>query len=339
MKKTITKIFSLILCLAFIFSFAACSNSESESKTTTDNISQNSMLKIGVIQYVSHPSLDNCYEGIVQGINSCNGDFVVNRFVGSDNAADSDCATYAKNCVAQEYDMIIAIATPAAIAAYAATEGTDIPVVFCSVSDPVSAKLVQSMETPGDLCTGTSDLLDFDSQVKIIKALQPNVEKIGVLYTTSEPNSITQLNTFKDVCKKYNIEVVSSGIQNDSDIPSAAAALAKKVDCINNFTDNKVVNNLSVVLSAAQDEGIPVYGSEVEQVKNGCLAAASIDYVSLGKQTAEMAVSVLNGSDIKTMSVQTISKATPVINTEVLSSFNITLPEELKDAQTVTTNK
>lgn len=343
MKKTITKIFALILSLSLVFTFAACSNNSAQNETTsdvtTDDTGVSKVSKIAVIQYVSHPSLDNCYDGIVNAINNYHGDLSVKRFVGSDNAADSDCASYAKNCVAKKYDMIIAIATPAAIAAYAATEGTDIPVVFCSVSDPVSAKLVESMETPGDLCTGTSDLLDFDSQVKLIKSLQPSVEKIGVLYTTSEPNSISQLNTFKEVCKKYDVEVVASGIQNDSDIPAAASALAKKVDCINNFTDNKVVNNLSVVLSAAEEEGIPVYGSEVEQVKNGCLAAASIDYVSLGEQTGEMAISVLNGSDIKTMSVQTVSQSTAVINTDVLASFNITLPDEYKDAETVTTNE
>ena len=156
---------------------------------------------------------------------------------------------------------------------------------------------------------------------------------------TSEANSISNLERFKEICAERNIEVVATGIQNDADIPAAAAALSAKVDCINNFTDNKVVNNLTVVLEAANDAGIPVYGSEVEQVKNGCLAALSIDYVGLGKVTGDMALEVLGGEDPANMAVKTITDATPVINTEVLSALGMTLPESYSDAETVTTNK
>ena len=122
-------------------------------------------------------------------------------------------------------------------------------------------------------------------------------------------------------------------------MPAAAAALAPQVDCINNFTDNNVVNNLTVVLEAANEAGIPVYGSEVEQVKNGCLAAVSIDYVALGEVTGEMAIEVLEGADISKMPVRTISDATPVVNSEVLAELNIELPAEYAGAETVTTNK
>lgn len=219
----------------------------------------------------------------------------IERQIGSDASADSDCSTYAKQFAAKDVDMMIAIATPAASPAFAASEDKDIPVVFCAVSDPVSVGLVQSMEKPGYNCSGTSDVLDMDAQVNLIKAIQPDVKTIGVLYTTSEANSIAQLELLTAAAQKQNIEVISSGIQNDADIPAAAAALVEKVDCLNNFTDNKIVNNLSVVLDAANSAGIPVYGSEIEQVKNGCLASVSIDYVALGKVTGEMAIRALGG--------------------------------------------
>lgn len=320
------KIIALLLAAIMMFAFAGCS----ENKNKEDSV-----LKIGIIQYMSHPSLDNCYNGIISALENSGIEYTVDYQTGSSSSADADCTNFAKNMVAANYDMIIAIATPAAKAAFAATDDTEIPVIFCAVSDPIAAGLVESMEAPGYICTGTSDVLDLEAQVAIIKAMQPDVKSIGILYTSSEDNSITNLKNFKSVCDKENIEVVATAVQGASDIPSAAEELASKVDCINNFTDNNVVNNLSVVLSAADKYGNPVYGSEEEQVVNGCLASVSIDYVALGKVTGEMAVEVLNGADASAMPVKTITEATPVINSSVLKKLGLSIPEGYSEVKTI----
>lgn len=322
MKKIIAVMLAVIMMLAF----AGCGETQNEKK---------SVLKIGIIQYMSHPSLDNCYNGVISALESSGIQYTVDYQIGSGNSADSDCTNFAKNMVAANYDMIIAIATPAAKSAFAATDDTEIPVIFCAVSDPVAAGLVESIDAPGYLCTGTSDVLDLEAQVALIKAMQPEVKSIGILYTSSEDNSITNLKNFKAVCDKEGIEVVATAVQGASDIPSAAEELASKVDCINNFTDNNVVNNLSVVLTAADKYGIPVYGSEEEQVINGCLASVSIDYVALGRVTGEMAVSVLKGEDASTMAVKTITEATPVINSSVLKKLGLSTPEGYSEVKTV----
>ncbi len=322
MKKIIAVMLAVIMMLAF----AGCGETQNE---------KNSVLKIGIIQYMSHPSLDNCYNGVISALESSGLQYTVDYQIGSGNSADSDCTNFAKNMVAANYDMIIAIATPAAKSAFAATDDTEIPVIFCAVSDPVAAGLVESMDAPGYLCTGTSDVLDLEAQVALIKAMQPEVKSIGILYTSSEDNSITNLKNFKAICDKEGIEVVATAVQGASDIPSAAEELASKVDCINNFTDNNVVNNLSVVLTAADKYGIPVYGSEEEQVINGCLASVSIDYVALGRVTGEMAVSVLKGEDASTMAVKTITEATPVINSSVLKKLGLSTPEGYSEVKTV----
>ena len=322
MKKIIAVMLAVIMMLAF----AGCGETQNE---------KNSVLKIGIIQYMSHPSLDNCYNGVISALESSGIQYTVDYQIGSGNSADSDCTNFAKNMVAANYDMIIAIATPAAKSAFAATDDTKIPVIFCAVSDPVAAGLVESMDAPGYLCTGTSDVLDLEAQVALIKAMQPEVKSIGILYTSSEDNSITNLKNFKAICDKEGIEVVATAVQGASDIPSAAEELASKVDCINNFTDNNVVNNLSVVLTAADKYGIPVYGSEEEQVINGCLASVSIDYVALGRVTGEMAVSVLKGEDASTMAVKTITEATPVINSSVLKKLGLSTPEGYSEVKTV----
>ena len=320
------KIIALLLVAIMMFAFAGCS----ENKNKEDSV-----LKIGIIQYMSHPSLDNCYNGIISALENSGIEYTVDYQTGSSSSADADCTNFAKNMVAANYDMIIAIATPAAKAAFAATDDTEIPVIFCAVSDPIAAGLVESIEAPGYICTGTSDVLDLEAQVAIIKAMQPDVKSIGILYTSSEDNSITNLKNFKSVCDKENIEVVATAVQGASDIPSVAEELASKVDCINNFTDNNVVNNLSVVLSAADKYGIPVYGSEEEQVVNGCLASVSIDYVALGKVTGEMAVEVLNGADASAMPVKTITEATPIINSSVLKKLGLSIPEGYSEVKTI----
>lgn len=320
------KIIAFILAAIMIFALVGCSENKNDGS---------SVLKIGIIQYMSHPSLDNCYNGVIEALEDSGLDYTVDYQVGSSSSADADCTNFAKNMVAANYDMIIAIATPAAKAAFAATDDTEIPVIFCAVSDPIAAGLVESMEAPGYLCTGTSDVLDLEAQVALIKAMQPEVKSIGILYTSSEDNSITNLKNFQNICDKEGIEVVSVAVQGASDIPSAAEELASKVDCINNFTDNNVVNNLSVVLNAADKYGIPVYGSEEEQVINGCLASVSIDYTALGKVTGEMAVSVLKGAEASAMAVKTITEATPVINSAGLKKLGLSTPDGYSEVKTV----
>ncbi|MEG0546189.1 MAG: ABC transporter substrate-binding protein [Oscillospiraceae bacterium] len=325
MKKIIS------LCLAAVLlavSFAGCTNSK-----------ENNSLNVGVIQYMSHPSLDNCYNGVEQALKASGLDIKIDHQTGSSASADADCATYAQNMVSKKYDLIIAIATPAAASAYAKTDGTDIPVVFCAVSDPVAAKLVKTLQNPGTPCTGTTDILDLEAQVDMIKAFQPNVKKIGILYTTSEANSISNLARLKEIALTKGIEIVPSGIQNASDLPSAAAALCGQVDCINNFTDNNVVENLPVVLNAAKSANIPVYGSEEEQVKLGCLASMSLDYVALGKVTGEMAVKILNGTSASTMPVAEVADAKPVINSEVAANLKFEMPTNFANATIVETIK
>lgn len=342
-KTTLAKIFGGVMALTM--ALTGCGNSSGNSNSGDANGSGDTVSvtsgskKIGVIQYAPHPSLDNCYKGIEEGLNSSSlaGNFTIDLQNAQGNAETAD--QLAKSMVANKYDMIFAIATPAAVSAYSAAKDSNIPVIFCSVSDPVQAGLTESFDKGLETCVGTSDVLNFDEQVKLIKAMQPDVKKIGVLYTNTEANSVSQLKTFKEVCGAQGIEVVDQSVSGAADIPQAAADLASKVDCINNFTDNNVVNNLSVLLEKANAVNVPVYGSEVEQVKKGCIASMSIDYVELGRKTAEMGVEVFGGKKCSDMGVMVFSECTPVVNTEVMESFSITLPDAYSDAEKVTTNK
>lgn len=325
--------------LALVMALTGCASEGGDSNAAAGGSKTGGSKKIGVIQYAPHPSLDNCYKGIEEGLkaSSFGADITIDFQNAQASAETAD--QLAKNMVSGKYDMIFAIATPAAVSAYSAAKDTDIPVIFCSVSDPVAAGLVESMDKGLETCVGSSDVLNFDKQVELIKAVQPNAKKVGVLYTNTEANSVSHLKTFKEVCAANGLEVVDQGVSGAADIPQAATDLASKVDCINNFTDNNVVTNLSVLLEKANAANVPVYGSEVEQVKNGCIASMSIDYVELGRKTAEMGVDVLGGKKCSDMGVRVFSDCTPVFNTEVTDRFGLTIPDAYKDAEKVTTNK
>ncbi|MDE7390051.1 MAG: ABC transporter substrate-binding protein [Lachnospiraceae bacterium] len=350
MKKSIKVIAVLTMLMLLVGCvFSGCDNGSDNTPSTTNSDAvasadtatpaSPSKAKVGIIQFMPHSSLDNCLQGIKNALDESKIDYDVQ--VGTTASAVEDCQNYAARMAAtDEYDVIIAIATPAATSAYSAVRNAskDIPVIFCAVSDPVAAKLVESNEKPGNNCTGTQDSFDIASQVSIINSTQPEITRLGVLYTTTEPNSLSQLAELKTEAANYGIEIVEQGINDASELPTAAANLIPQVEAITNLTDNNVVDNMATVLEQAKAAGIPVYGSEIEQVKKGCLAAASIDYVALGEQTGELAVSVLGGAKASETPVLVISDSTPVFNTDVLAELNLTLPEAYADAEKVTTS-
>ena len=332
-KKTIAMV---LAALAAMTSLTACSGGQTASSGTDGG--EDGTYTIGVVQYATHPSLDNCYEGFLKGL--ADEGFVEgeNLTIDFQNAQGdtANCDLMAKTMVTSRVDLLAGIATPAVMSEYSAAKSSDIPIVFTAVSDPVSAGLVQSIEQPGSNCTGTSDVLPLEKQVKMIRAFLPDATKIGVIYTTSEPNSVSHLEKLQGIAADNGFEVIAVGVTNSSEVASAAASVvAQGADCINNFTDNNVVDNLSAVIKAANDGGIPVFGSEIEQVKNGCLASESIDYVALGEQTGRMAARILSGEDASTMPVEEVEDATPVYNSEVLEALGLTLPAEYQDAQDV----
>lgn len=328
-KKLLAVLLAVVLIAA---AFAGCSASGKNSGGSTSG-------KVAILQYMPHSSLDNCTQGVKNALDSAGIEYDVQ--VGSSGSADSDCQSYAEQMASSgNYSAIIAVATPAAVSAYSAVRNasSNIPVIFCAVSDPVSAGLVNSVDEPGNNCTGTSDAIDIAGQVKLIKTLQPNIKNLGVIYTTTEANSISQLATLKAECDANGINLVQKGINEASELQAVSVSLVSEVDAITNLTDNNVVDNMSVVLEQANQKGIPIYGSEIEQVKKGCIASASIDYVALGEKTGNIAVDVLGGKSAATYPVVTVSDSFLVVNPDVASSLEITIPAELNDAQKVSTS-
>lgn len=294
---------------------------------------------IGIAQIATHGSLDNCREGFIAGLAEegyVDGKNITIDYKNAQNVP-SNAAMITDKFVSSSYDLILGIATPTAMAAYNSAINSDIPVLFSAVSDPVAAELVETLEVPGSNCTGTSDALPLEAQMQLIRGMMPEAKTIGVLYTTSEVNSLTHLENFEKLAPTYGFTVEAVGVSNSSDIPLAVDSLISKVDCINNFTDNNVVDNLDSILAKTNEAGIPVFGSEEEQVKKGCVAAQNLNYFELGKETGRMAAKILNGEDARTMPISIFSDSLPVANQEAMDQFGLTIPAEYKDTVTYIT--
>ena len=199
-----------------------------------------------------------------------------------------------------------------------------IPVIYTAVTDPVVAELAGEDGTPVGEVTGTSDKLPVEAQLQMMRQILPDARKLGIMYTTSEANSVFTI-------KEYDA-LVEKGITATADVALAADDLLSQVDCITNLTDNTVVASLPTILEKANDKKIPVFGSEIEQVKIGCLAAEGIDYIALGKQTGKMAAQVLKGEKkASEMNFELITEPGFYVNNKVAENLGITVPQELKD--------
>lgn len=317
MKKLV--VFVLVIAVA-ISAMAGCGAKE-EDKIT-----------IGIGQFAEHGSLDNCREGFLAGLAEAGYVEGEQIEVLLENAqADTGTAgQIANNFVSNKVDLICAIATPMAQSAFGAVKNTDIPVIFTAVTDPILAELAKGDGTPNGNTTGTSDKLPVQKQLEMIRAILPEAKTIGIMYSTSEINSVSAIEEYKAAAGDYGFEIVESGITTAADIPLAADNLLEKVDCINNLTDNTVVSSLPVILQKASDKGIPVFGSEVEQVKIGCLATVGLDYYDLGKQTGAIAAQVIKGEKkASEINFEVIEEASFYGNTAVADSLGITFSEAL----------
>lgn len=311
------RIISVIVCIALILAAAI-----SFAETYT----------VGIGQFAQHGSLDNCYQGFVEGLTEAGFVEGENLTIDLQNAqADMGIAQQiAAQFASAKVDMMVGIATPMAQACYNAAAGA-IPTIFTAVTDPVAAGFVNADGTAAGEVTGTSDALPIKAQLETIRAMLPNATKIGILYTTSEVNSISAIEIYKSLAGDYGFEIVESGISTTADIPLALDALLGKVDCLTNLTDNTVVSALALVLDKANAAGKPVFGSEIEQVKLGCVAAEGLDYIALGRQTGLMAAKVLKGeAKASEIPYEIITEPGLYVNTEALAKFGIVLSDELK---------
>ncbi len=329
MKK---KMISLMITAALLTAFAGCGAATSASGS--ENSSGGENYTIGISQFAEHGSLDNCREGFLEGLKEEGLEEGKNLTVKVNNAASDmgTAAQIAQSFAADDMDLICAIATPAAQAAYNAAMDKGIPVIYTAVTNPEEAQLADSDGNPVGAVTGTSDQLPVEAQLKMIRELLPEAKTIGILYTTSEANSVYSISQYEKLAGDYGFTLETAGVTSTSEVSLAAADLLDKVDCLTNLTDNTVVSALPSILDAANKKNIPVFGSEIEQVKIGCLAAEGLDYINLGKETGKMAAKILKGeASAEEMNYELLTDSSLYINQAVADNLGITIPDSMTE--------
>ncbi len=302
-----------------------CSSNNSKSES-----SSNKVVNIGISQLVEHPALDATRKGFIDGLSSKgfkDGEKIKIDFQNAQGDIPT-AQTIASNFVSNKKDLILAIATPSAQAAYNSTKS--IPILVTAVTDPVKSGLVKSLNKPDTNVTGTSDALPMDKQFELMKKLNPNCKKIGMLYNTSEANSEIQVASAKEQAAKMNLEIVPVGITSSNDLSQSLNSLLSKIDVLYTPTDNLVASSMSIISSKCIEKKIPVIGAEKAHVDAGALATEGIDYYKLGFQTGLMAVDIINGKKPNDMAIQTLKETKLIINEDTAKKLNITIPDDLK---------
>ena len=315
--KNIKKIIAFVLTLTLVFAFAGCGSKD----TSSDRSGKKT---IGIIQFGSHASLNNCYDGIMKGLKE-NGiseeDYNIELL--NSNFDPSVSQTQANNLVNKNAAVIIAIATPSAVAAANAAADKDVPVVYCAITD---ATVMENY----DNVTGSSDIPNFEKQLEVVTGfMNKTALKIGVLYSTEESSSPVQVENLKKAAEKYEgMEILDSAVADINTIDTKTNELIDRgVDCFVNLLDNTVVGKLETnILPITNEKKIPVFGSEIEQVKVGCAASASIDYIDVGASAGKSAAEILGGKSASEIPVAYITEPTNYYNSKVCKDLGLTVP-------------
>lgn len=318
--KAIKHFFSLFLVVAMMFIMVGCKKVE---------------FRIGIVQYVSAGALDSAREGIVEALEK--GGFVdkknVKITVYNPQAKQEDLATMAEQAI-QDNDVVFAIATPVALVlkAEAEKQGSDIPILFTAVTDPVASGIISSATKPGGNISGTSDMNPVADQIALAKELGITVSKVGIVFTSSESNSLIQANLADAKCRELGFTLVQRQISTVNDLQSAVTDLVEneRVDVMYIPTDNIVADNINTVATICNNNKVITICGEEALVNGGGIVTLGINYKDLGKITGEMAVKVLKGEDkVGDLAVATLTKFELVINKAKATEAGIVIPEAL----------
>ncbi|HEM3203546.1 TPA: ABC transporter substrate-binding protein [Streptococcus suis 8830] len=312
--KLVKKLATISVASMGLLALAACSSSSEQASSD--------VVKVGVLQYMEHESLTAAREGFVAELEA-NGYKEGEKLVLDYQNAQGDQAnlqTISEQLI-DGNDIVLAIATPSAQSL--ATVSTETPIVFTAVTDPLSADLVESIEKPGGLLTGTSDQAPIDKQVELLGQAVPDAKTVGILYTTSERNSEVQVEQAKELLEKAGYKVVVKGITSSNEVQDATTSLMKDVDALFIPTDNTVASTMTMVGELSVEHKVPVIGGSTDMVDEGGLLTYGTNYEALGRQTAKMAIKIIEGANVSETAVEYPETVSLHVNEEMAQKLGI----------------
>lgn len=312
-------VFLLVIGVAVVMMMSGC-------------IGRDEDITIGIIQYVEHVALDSAREGFIDALED-------NGYVDGENitidvqnaqADQSNLSTISDRFVGNNVDLVLAIATPAAQSIAGKT--TDIPILGTAITDYEAAKLVESNEAPGGNVSGTTDMNPIKEQIDLLLRLVPDAKTVGVIYTSSEDNSIVQAAIAKEVIEGLGLIYTEATVTNSNEVQQAAQSIVQECDAIYLPTDNTMASSMPIINGVTVDSKTPVICGESGMVESGGLATLGINYYELGYNTGLMAVKVLKGeAEPATMPIESADKFDFAINGDVAEEIGLDIPADLQE--------
>ncbi|MBE5776820.1 MAG: ABC transporter substrate-binding protein [Clostridiales bacterium] len=321
MKKLFAILMAVILCLVM----TGCAKQPAAQPTEAPA----DLPKVGVIQLVTHVALDAACEGFVQGLadNGYKAGETVQLDLQNGQADSSNLATIADQFVANDMDLVLAIGTGAAQTMAGKT--TEIPILGTAITDYEVAKLVESNEKPGFNVSGTSDMNPVADQIALLLEIVPEAQTVGVIYTSSEDNSILQAQMAKEAIEAAGKTYVEVTVTNSNDVQQGMQELCGKCDAVYIPTDNVLASSMPIVYGVAVEAGKVVIPGESGMCMAGGTATLGIDYYKLGYQTGVMAADILkNGTDVSTIPIQMATGFDYCFNATMCKELGIEIPEK-----------
>lgn len=316
--KKVNKLLALLMALTLVFVMAGCKKEEEKEG-----------YKIGILQQLEHQALDAATEGFKQALIDLLGEENVDFDYQNAQNEPTNCASIATKFVNdKDIDLIMANATTALQSAAAAT--SEIPIVGTSITDYVSAGVVDSNDVPGRNVTGASDLAPIDQQIDLLIKLCPEAKTVGIIYTSSEANSVFQAEKAEEIMKEKNLDVKVYTVSDSNDIQAVVTTAVGEVDVIYIPTDNNMADNMEIVKNITVPAKLPVIAGEENMCSKGGLATLSISYYSMGYSAGKMAYEILvNGADPAEMPIQYAEEVTLKYNKEVAELIEWEIPSDM----------
>ena len=279
--------------------------------------------KIGLVQMMEHPSLDEIRAAIEARLDEALGE---GGYVYDYQNGQGDASVIANICqkfVADDVDVIVAIATQAAQGAATAVQGTDIPVIFAAVTDPVEAGLMADTDHPDANVTGTSDYIPVDKIFDLAAELTPDAASYGLLYNLSEPNSVSVIEQAKAYLDAQGLAYTEGAVTATGEVQTVTQSLLAECDAVFVPIDNTVASAMTIVADEAIKAGKPVYVAADSMVADGALASVGVNYTNLGAQTADMALRALEGTPVAEMPVEILRDNAVVVNEQTAEAIGV----------------
>lgn len=289
------------------------------------------MKKILISKVVEHAALNDTTQGIIDALEQ--GGYKqgqnLDLRVESAQANAALAAQIASKFANQNPDIVVGVGTISAQSFIQYALSGKVKLIFSTVTDPLSAQLVQSLEKPSNNVSGVSNFVNLAPQLRLFKKLQPNLSRLGILYNPGEGNSVSIVNKLEALCPQFNITLVKQTIAKTSEVAQHATKLAQTVNAIFISNDNTALSALPSVIKSAQAAKIPVYVSDTDAVEQGAVAAIGPNQYEVGQQTGRMIIRILENADINTTPVEFPTKTELFINLAAAQKANIIIPEEL----------